>query len=226
MKVRDDLRNENDKVEGLTVAKTTAERMYQDLRHGQNEDICKRLIEMSNNFQQMKLKEYRLERSNVDLTQKVDYYTRLLNQRNEAIFVLEEKAAKSEADMFKEREEFRTRDNERKEQLFNYNRYANGRNQVGLLSESTWIDPISHRTAGRQNVSINDQLDQAVKRTDTSVHRLGQDQLQRDLDLRKMDQQPIYERKYTADWTKPHIADGDSTRRIQTLEDQVKSLMN
>jgi hypothetical protein len=34
MKARDELRNEQDKVEGLTVAKTTAERMYQDLRHG------------------------------------------------------------------------------------------------------------------------------------------------------------------------------------------------
>jgi hypothetical protein len=65
------------------------------------------------------------------MTQKLEYYTRLMNQRNESIFVLEEKAAKSEAEMFKEREEFRTRDNERKEQLFNYNRYANSRNQVG-----------------------------------------------------------------------------------------------
>ena len=70
---------------------------------------------MSNEFQRIKLNEYKMSREHSDMKQKVVYFERLLNQRNEAIFTLEEKAAKSEADMFKEREEFRKRDNERKE---------------------------------------------------------------------------------------------------------------
>lgn len=78
---------------------------------------------MSNNFQAMKLKEYRNERATVDLNQKVEYYTRLLSQRNEAIFVLEEKAAQSEALTIKEREEFRQRDGQRVKDLFTYSRY-------------------------------------------------------------------------------------------------------
>jgi len=62
----------------------------------------------------MKLKEYKLQREHDDMKEKADYYTRLLKQRNDQIYVLEETAANSEAQMVKEREEFRKRDIERK----------------------------------------------------------------------------------------------------------------
>lgn len=115
LKAREKLHEEQDKIEGLTVAKLSAERLYQELKFNQSDDIHSRLIEMSKDFEQRQLKVYKLERENTDMQEKVDYYVRLLKQRNDQIAGLEEAAARSEAEKRKEREEFSKRDIERKE---------------------------------------------------------------------------------------------------------------
>ena len=77
---------------------------------------------MSKDFEQRQLKVYKLEREHTDMQEKVDYYVRLLKQRNDQIAGLEEAAARSEAEKRKEREEFSKRDIERKEQIFQMSR--------------------------------------------------------------------------------------------------------
>lgn len=56
------------------------------------------------------------------MNEKVIYYQRLLKQRNDQIYALEESAARSEAKMLEERENFRKRDLERKAIILSVNR--------------------------------------------------------------------------------------------------------
>ena len=122
MKAREKINEEKDKTEALTVQKITAERLYSELKFSQSDDIHSRLIEMSKDFEQRQLKVYKLEREHNDMVEKVKYYERLLNQRNDKIAELEKDAARSEAEKRKEREEFSKRDIERKEQIFQMSR--------------------------------------------------------------------------------------------------------
>jgi len=56
------------------------------------------------------------------MIEKVKYYERLLNQRNDKIADLEKNAARSDAEKRKEREEFSKRDRERVEEIFKITR--------------------------------------------------------------------------------------------------------
>lgn len=93
---------------------------------------------MSKDFEQRQLKVYKLEREHTDMQEKVDYYVRLLKQRNDQIAALEESAARSEAEKRKEREEFSKRDIERKEQIFAMSR---------RMADSNFKDPYQLRDA-------------------------------------------------------------------------------
>lgn len=114
LKAREKWHEEQDRAQQLRVEKETCEKLFNELRRSSSSDITNALVAMSKDFQQMKLKEYKLQREHDDMKEKADYYTRLLKQRNDQIYVLEETAANSEAQMVKEREEFRKRDIERK----------------------------------------------------------------------------------------------------------------
>lgn len=83
LKARDVLHEEQDKIQELTVGKLTAEKLLGELKHLTERETCDALISMSEDFKQMKLKEFKLQREHNDMKEKADYYTRLLKQRND-----------------------------------------------------------------------------------------------------------------------------------------------
>lgn len=103
----------DDRVIELTVHSETNEKLYESLQHKNSKEISQALIDMSKDFQSMKLTEYKLKREHSDMKEKLEYYTRLLKSTQDSVFSLEKTAADSEAKMLKEREEFRKRDLER-----------------------------------------------------------------------------------------------------------------
>lgn len=123
----------------------------------------------------MKLAEYRLKREHTDMKEKLDYYTRLLKSTQDQAHSLEQTAAKSESQMLKEREEFRKRDMERKE---------------FFMKGSRWNeepDMFKKRDADRAH-SIGNQISQAQGHTTPfGLGHVDQEQLQRALELKRMD---------------------------------------
>lgn len=179
------------------MGKLTAERLLNEIKKNSDRETVDALINMSEDFKEMKLKEYKLVREHNDMKEKADYYTRLLKQRNDQIASLEETAAKSEARMIREREDFRKRDIERKELFLKLKR----------LEDTT--DIYRKRDAGKQSIGTFGKA---------TMPHLPQDQLQRELDRKAIEMRGSGE--FQADWTKNAMADS----RIAELQEQVKRL--
>ena len=60
------------------------------------------MIELSSKLQNDRLKKYRLKRETGELQERVTYMSRLIKNKDEAVFKLEEKAARFEGEMHKE----------------------------------------------------------------------------------------------------------------------------
>jgi predicted nucleic acid-binding Zn-ribbon protein len=96
-----------------------------------------RLVEMSEKLQDIRLNEYRAKRQADELEERVKYLTNLLKGKNDAVASLEEKAAKYEADLGREKENFRQREIERTRQFF----YKGGSNQFEAKDPTQAKDP-------------------------------------------------------------------------------------
>lgn len=142
------------------------------------------------------------------MVEKVKYYERLLNQRNDKIADLEKNAARSEAEKRKEREEYSKRDRERVEEIFKISR---------RMADNK--DPYALRDAQRAT-NLMDQLGHAQKNTSITLPHFNSDQLARELERKKMDQQPL--QGFQAEWTRPQI----ESERVAKLEEKVKHLQS
>ena len=142
------------------------------------------------------------------MVEKVKYYERLLNQRNDKIADLEKNAARSEAEKRKEREEYSKRDRERVEEIFKISR---------RMADNK--DPYALRDAQR-STNLMDQLGHAQKNTSITLPHFNSDQLARELERKRMDQQPL--QGFQAEWTRPQI----ESERVAKLEEKVKHLQS
>lgn len=162
---------------------------------------------MSEDFTKIKLKEYKLQREHDDMNEKVTYCQRLLKQRNDQIYALEESAARSEAKMLEERENFRKRDLERKAIILSVNRQSD---------MNSYKVPIG----GQSHSKVLSGLDHAQRMTTTALPGIRNELLEREIQRKNMDAQPIF----TSDWTKNQIASDDG--RNVRMEEQIKHLQN
>ena len=68
---------------------------------------------MSKKLQSDRLKKYQLKRQTQEQDERISYLSRLLKNKDESVFKLEEKAAKFEGEMHRIQEEYREKDNQR-----------------------------------------------------------------------------------------------------------------
>ena len=118
MKLRIDYREAKDKLDTALAKADLSNTLMNQLRGDKNSDISNRLVEMSEKLQDIRLNEYRAKRQSDELEERVKYLTNLLKGKNDAVATLEEKAAKCEADLSREKENFRQREIERTRQFF------------------------------------------------------------------------------------------------------------
>lgn len=87
--------------------------MLEKLQRSRPNELSDKLVELSEKQQSIRLNELRANRKTEELEEKAKYLQALLKNKNQALALLEEKAAKAEAQVIKIEENFRVRENER-----------------------------------------------------------------------------------------------------------------
>ena len=191
--MRIEYRDDKDKLDSALAKADMSQQLMQQLSNEKDSDLSRRLIDLSKTIQEIRLNEYQARRQASELEERAKYLSNLLKGKNDAVASLEKKASECEAELVKEREQFRQRENERTAQFF-YNRSDNlfqpkepSKNSVspakrgaqldsGLLSKKSIPKPdsanqrFSNRTTGA-NIDTSAYVDK-IKALQTQVDDL------------------------------------------------------
>ena len=113
MKLRIEYRQAKDQLDTALAKSDLSNNLMQQLKSSKPSEMSDRLVEMSEKLQDIRLNEYRAKRAADELEERVKYLTNLLKGKNDSCAILEEKAAKCESELMREKENFRRRENER-----------------------------------------------------------------------------------------------------------------
>lgn len=123
LRVRAEKRELEEKVDTATARADHLKKLEETLRNSTNEKLSSQFMKMSEEFQQIRLGEFRHKRAINELEERVTYLSRLLKSKNEAVAELEERAASMEGQMRQEQERFRRQENERNRKFFYESRF-------------------------------------------------------------------------------------------------------
>ena len=122
-RIRAEYRQAKDTLDAANSRAEQATLLLDKLRNEHTDGMSQSLIELSEKLESDRLKKYRLERETNDLNERVTYLSRLIKNKDESIFKLEQTAAKFEGDMHKAEEKYRELDNQRQRKFFYKSRF-------------------------------------------------------------------------------------------------------
>lgn len=209
-----------DKLDSSQAKAENAESLLQQLKYNKGSEISKKLVEMSQKLNEIRLSEFRSKREASELNEQVHYYQRLLKGRIDQLTILEEKASECESKMHLMEENFRKRDNERQRKFFYQDKFNDfdGVNGPGGSHRSPrgGEDPRIQRSA-----TIANRLGRAAQVSDFKTgSNLDENQIARE---RLIQGEASTHKHLQADWTKKHIA-ADNAGKVDEMEKTLEAL--